>query len=152
MWKWLWIPALALGTALAADRTALSGSWQLVPAPSAEGPDKLKTGTLSITQKADSIQITENVTDAEGKQKKVEIACSTMGKECKVNDAQLTLYYNGPMLVMIESRRGGDNVIKKRLKASEDGKTLNLEVMHIAPAAAAENYSFIRQAAPAASQ
>ena len=152
MWKWLWIGALTLGTATAADRSALQGTWNLDPAHSQGSDEKLKAETVSITQKPRSIHIIEDVTDSDGKQTRVEIDCNTVGKECKANDAQLTLYYNGPMLVLIETRHGGDNVIKKRWKASDDGKTLSLEVMHIVPAGTAETYSFSRQANATMSQ
>ncbi len=150
MWKWFCIPALALGTAAAADRAALSGTWQLDAAHSQES--RLKAGRLSIAQKDGSIQIGEEMTDPDGRQKKEEIDCNTMGKDCKVNDAQMTLYYNGPRLVIIETRHGGDNVLKRRLEPSDDGKSLVMEILHIAPAAAAEHYTFIRQPATTASQ
>jgi hypothetical protein len=150
MWKWFCIPAVLLGTAVAADRADLSGAWQLDAAHSQDG--KLKAGTLSITQKEGSIQITQALTDPDGRQTKAEIACNTMGKQCKVSDAQMSLYYNGPRLIIIETRHGGDNVVKKRLEPSDDGKSLTLEVLHIAPTAAAEHYTFTRQPATTASQ
>ncbi len=136
---------MALGTAAAADRAALQGTWRLDPRHGQEA-DKLKAETLSIAQKGDEdLQITDAITDTDGKLKKTEFGCNTKGRECKVQDGQVTLYYNGPMLVMIETRRGGDVVIKKLLKPSDDGSTLNMEIMRLVPPGAAENFTFSRQ-------
>ncbi len=145
MWRWIAVPILAAGFATGADRTALSGNWQLDAAHSHFGHDKLKSETLSINQKDDSIQMTENLTDPDGKATKLAIDCNTMGKECKTNDEQVTMYYNGDRLIMIEMRHGNSNVIKRRLKPSDDGKSLSMEVMHIAPPGENETFVFTKQ-------
>ena len=55
-------------------------------------------------------------------------------------------YYNGPLLVETDMF-GHDNarVIKKRLKMGADGKTMEVEVMHIIHAAPAERWVFAKQ-------
>jgi hypothetical protein len=66
--------------------------------------------------------------------------------ECKLKAQSVTLYYSGPRLVMMETRHNNQWVIKKRLQPSDDGKTLNLEVIDIVPQGRkSENYSFMRQ-------
>ncbi len=143
MWKILCLSAAALSCVVlpsgvaAADRPELAGTWQLDATHSQIGDPKLKDMTWSITQKDDSIVIAQAVTDTGGKEKKCDIQCGTEGAECKIKEwgqpTQVTLYYNGPALVMLEQSHGTDFVTKKRLLTSADGKTLTVEVQHIAP-------------------
>jgi hypothetical protein len=137
-----------LFTAWAADRPNINGKWVLDAAHSESG--KLKSETLSINQKEDAVQISDEMTESGGKPVKVDISCSTEGQECKVNDsgqaAKVSFWYNGPMLVMMEQRHGNDFVTKKRFKPSEDGKTLSMEIVYIAPPGhKPENYTFTKQ-------
>ncbi len=146
MRKWICVSAVALGMAAAADRPDLTGKWLLDTAHSQPGQEPPKAETLSIVQKEDSIQISDDLTEADGKEKKLDIACNTVGKECKTKEEQVSFYFNGPRLIMIEMRHGNDVVIKKRLQSSGDGKTLNVEVVHIAPPGGKnETYTFTRQ-------
>jgi hypothetical protein len=126
-----WVLACS-AVATATGRPELSGTWQH------------KSETMEIQQKEDSIQITYGTTDPDSKEKKLEIRCNTAGKECKLKEEQVSLWYNSGMLVMMEMRRGNEVVIKKRLKPSEDGKTLNVEVIHITPPGESENVAFTR--------
>jgi hypothetical protein len=139
------LAAFALAAA-AADRPDFNGTWSLDASRSQFGEDKLKSATLEIRQTGDSIQIVEALTDPDGKERKLDIQCNTLGKECKTKDEQVSIWYNGPMLVLMETRRGNEVVLKRRLKRSDDGKTLSVEVMHIAPPGAKnEVYAFNRQ-------
>jgi hypothetical protein len=65
------------------------------------------------------------------------IHCGTEGQSCKVNEngqsTQVSMYYNEDRLVMLEQWHGTDYVTKKRITTSPDGKTLTVEVMHVAP-------------------
>jgi hypothetical protein len=121
--------------AFAADRPVLNGTWQLDPSQSQFGDNKLKGETWLITQKDGSVVIAETVTDSGGKERKVNIECGTEGQNCQVKEngqaTQVSMYYNGDALVMLEQWHGNDNVTKKRIRT--DGKTLTVEVMHIAP-------------------
>jgi hypothetical protein len=71
--------------------------------------------------------------------------CS-LGKECEVKDAgrkvKVTLFFNGPKLVVLETR--GDEVVKKRFGAVETGDTLELEVIPVAPDGKTETVHFKR--------
>ena len=61
------------------------------------------------------------------------------------------MWHNGPMLVLMETR--GNAVIKKRLKLSDDGQTLSLEVIHIAPKEdKGESFTFVIQPETAAAK
>jgi len=141
---------LAAATVWAADdRPDLNGVW-LLQATDSKG----RAETMSIDQKPDSIDIARSITNG-AKQLKVDVSCSTNGEECKVKEngqlTQVSLYYNGPMLVMIEQRHGNDFVTKKRLKVSPDGKTLEIELVTISPPGrATENLVYTRQEQSAA--
>ena len=148
MWKYCCLAALAGACALAADRPDLTGTWHLDTEHS-QVAESHKAETWSITQKPESIEIVQAFTDSGGKERKIQIHCSTMGQECKVDEAgqptQVTMYYNGPVLVMLEQWHGTNFVTKKRLKTSDDGKTLVVEVNHIAPPRKDENWTFLKQ-------
>ena len=125
---------LGVSAAWAADRPDLNGKWQLDPAHSQLNESKLKSRILSIHQTDGSIAITDEITDTSGKTRKLEFQCATDGQDCKVphESTTVSMYYNGPRLVLLESR-GSDNVVKSRLTTGQDGKTLQMEILHIAP-------------------
>jgi hypothetical protein len=128
----------------AADRPAVSGNWVM----DAAHAGKVKITALAIRQASDSVQISE-ASGPEGKSKKVELECGDSGQQCKIKEAgeQVSFWYDGAALVMMEMRHNNDVVIKTMLKPSEDGKTLQMEVVHIAPAGQKdESYTLTRQA------
>lgn len=145
------IAAATLSVSLAQDRPDLNGTWQL------QSTDpRVKSETLAITQKPDSIDIVRT-TDTGSRQIKDDITCNTDGQECKVKEngqaTQISMYYNGAMLVMIEQRHGNDFVTKRRLKLSPDGKSLQMEVMTInPPGKPTENLVYTRQGTQSASK
>jgi hypothetical protein len=143
MYKWIGFLALGLCAAMAAERPDLNGVWQL-NTNSLAAESKLKSETMVIHQSEDTVQISDDRTGKNGKEIKNEIDCNTMGQECKLKNTQVSLYYNGSVLVLVETQR--ENVIKKRLTESEDGKTLSVEVIHIAPPnQKTENLTFTKQ-------
>jgi hypothetical protein len=76
-----------------------------------------------------SIHITQT---ENGKPKKTELQCTTDGKECKFpGDRRDSFWFNGSMLVDMETKN--TNVIRYRMKISDDGKTLTVEVTPIVP-------------------
>lgn len=135
---------IAAGAAWTADRPDLSGTWQLDPVHDS----KVKSKILSIQQTGDGVQITESTTASGGKEKKVDLACTVDGQQCKVKDggnAQVSFWYSGPALVMMEMRHGTDVVIKTQWQPAEDGKTLNVQVTHISPPGQNESYTYKKQ-------
>jgi len=134
--------------AWAADRPDVNGKWVLDATHGESG--KVKSETLAINQKDDAVQISDDMTDTSGKELKVDVSCNTEGQECKVKQggepAKVSFWYNGPVLVMMEQRHGNDFVTKKRFKPSEDGKTLSMEVIYIAPPGhKPETFTFTKQ-------
>ena len=133
----LFLIAFAVGAAFAADRPELNGTWQL--SSSHEG--RLKFETLLIQQTPDGIRISESG----AKEKAVDIACSVDGRECKLKEGEISFWYNGPALVMMEMHHNRDVVTKTRLALSEDGKSLNLELIQVSPPGSSSTYTFKKQ-------
>ena len=136
MRKLLLLCSLAIGAVCAQDRPDLNGVWRLDPAHSTFSDLKLKAQTLSIHQEDEAIKIADAATEDNGKERKFEYECNTNGKECalKVNGQpfKVSAYYNGAVLVLIEQRKGNDSTTRKRMKTSEDGKTLTIEIANLA--------------------
>jgi hypothetical protein len=137
-----------LFAAWAADRPDVNGKWVLDATHSESG--KVKSETLSINQKDDAVQISDEMTETNGKAVKVDVSCNTEGQECKVKEngqsTQVSFWYNGPVLVMMEQRHGNDFVTQKKLKPSDDGKSLSMQVVYIAPPGhKPETYTFTKQ-------
>jgi hypothetical protein len=120
------VSALSL---VAQDRPNLSGTWLFDTAKSELHTEKVAGATWVINEDDRSIQITEN----EEGSKKVELKCTTDGKDCKVtgDKATASFWYNGPMLVEMETK--GEHVTRYRMKLSEDGKTLTVDTTSIVP-------------------
>jgi hypothetical protein len=111
------------------ERPSFSGTWQFDASKSELHLSKISSATWVIEEGDNSIHIsqTEN-----GKPKKTELQCSTDGKECKFpGDRRDSFWYNGAMLVDMETKN--TNVIRYRMKVSDDGKTLTVEVNQIVP-------------------
>jgi hypothetical protein len=97
--------------------------------------NKLSGLTMQISEKDGKLKIEENETLADGKERKVTYACTTDGKECEVPEtkAKASFWYNGSMLVSMETQHNGD-VLRHRLKLSPDSKQLTIEVSSLVPA------------------
>lgn len=146
MRNYIFLSIFAL-TAIAADHPSLGGTWTLDPSHSDTAESKIKSETLSISQQPEAIQLTETITAANGKVITSEIACNTAGETCKIKDhgqAEVSFWYNGGMLVMSEMRHSNDWVVKRRLKPSDDGRALTIEVIHLAPTQKTETLTFTR--------
>ena len=123
----IWLVALPL--AFAGEHADLNGVWK----NAGNGEN------LSIHQKENEVEIAESGKEA------TEIRCNTTGQACKIKGGEVTFWYNGDTLVMMETTHGNARVIKKRLKVSEDGKNLEEEIVHISPAGSTEKVSLERQ-------
>ena len=111
------------------ERPSFSGTWQFDASKSELRSSKISSATWVIEEGDNSIHIsqTEN-----GKPKKTELQCTTDGKECKFpGDRRDSFWFNGSMLVDMETKN--NNVIRYRMKISDDGKTLTVEVTPIVP-------------------
>jgi hypothetical protein len=114
----------------AQDHPNLAGTWQLDASKSEQYSTKIASATWVIEEGDNTIHITET---EGGNTKKLELKCSTDGKDCDVagGKAKASFWYNGPMLVEMETR--GDHVNRYRMKLSGDAKTLTVELNSIVP-------------------
>src|SRR5262252_7454595 len=117
------------------QRPDLSGKWRIEVSKSeihSRVPSEL---TWQIEQKEDAIHLTQQTSTGK---KPDEFQCNTDGKDCKAKEeghpATVSFYYNGPVLVELESEGNNDTVTKKRMQVSPDGSTLTVEIIHILPA------------------
>ncbi|HTP90017.1 MAG TPA: hypothetical protein VMJ34_23890 [Bryobacteraceae bacterium] len=121
-----------------ADRASLPGKWQFDPSKS----DGSNASTLSIEIKED--ESLHYVLQAENGET-AEFQCTTDGQECNMTDAghkaKVSLWFNGPSLVIMETR--GGNVIKRRLTVT--GSTLGMEVIPIVPPGKTDKLTFNKQ-------
>ena len=71
-----------------------------------------------------------------------------MGKECGVKDAgrraKVSMYFNGPKLVEMETGAKGTPVVKRRFSIAADGDTMDLETIPLVPAGPTETTHFKR--------
>lgn len=118
------------------SRPDLTGKWQLDAAKSDMQLNKLSGLTMVISEKDGKININEDETLADGKERKVTYECTTDGKDCEVpaTKAKASFWYNGPMLVSMETQHNGSSVLRERLKLSSDSKQLTLEISSLVPA------------------
>jgi hypothetical protein len=126
------------------DRPNLSGTWQFDGSKSELHTVKVSGATWVINEDDSTIQITES---EDGASKKIQLKCTTDGKECKVTGDKGTasFWYNGPMLVEMENK--GDHVMRYRMKLSEDGKTLTVDTTSIVPQSAQDDVLVFRKQA-----
>jgi len=113
----------------------LTGTWQLDAAKSEMPVNKLAGLTMLISEKDGKININEDEKLADGKERKITYTCTTDGRECEVPEtkAKASFWYNGPMLVRMETQHNGSNVTRERLKLSPDLKSLNVEISSLVP-------------------
>jgi hypothetical protein len=113
---------------LLADDSAhpnFTGNW-LLDAAKSEVHTKAPASAWDIRQTDDTISISEQL---QGKTESM--TCEISTKACKTKVVETDLLGHGK-----------DRVVKKRLKLAADGKTLEIEVMHITPVAPAEKWVF----------
>lgn len=113
----------------------LSGKWQLDASKSDMQLSRLSDLIMVISEKDGKINIDEDQKLADGKERKIAYVCTTDGKECDVTGAKAkaSFWYNGPMLVAMETQRNGGSVIRQKLKLSQDSKQLTVEISSLVP-------------------
>jgi hypothetical protein len=124
---------------LAQDHPNFSGDWKLDTAKSQGSEAKAKE--LAIKQDGDTISVT---TEEDGRA--LEFKCATNGQNCKRKGepGEVSVYYNGPVLVELDMDHNGDHVIKKRLRLANDGKSMEMELMRVSPPGPSEKLVFAK--------
>src|SRR5580698_4499567 len=110
------------------QRPDLNGNWRLEPAQ-CELHSHVPQFTWQIEQSDNAIHLIQRLGD---KSSVDEVRCGTDGKDCKIKDeghpAVISFYYNGPVLVELESQGSNrDTITKKRMTVSPDGSRLTVE-------------------------
>ncbi|MEQ1946946.1 MAG: hypothetical protein ABL995_07145 [Bryobacteraceae bacterium] len=107
----------------AASRAKLKGVW--------EGENNGIPSRWTLQDKGDTFHLVYQERD----QKLLDFECSTLGKECSTKvdgkGAKMTLYYNGPLLVVMESK--GAEVAKRRFGVDASGDQLSVDWMPLVP-------------------
>lgn len=116
-------------------RPDLNGKWLLDASKSDMQLTRLSDLTLVISEKNGKINIREDEKLSDGKERKISYDCTTDGKECVVGGekAKASFWYNGPILVSMETERNGAAVTRQRMKLSQDLKELTLEISSLVP-------------------
>jgi hypothetical protein len=117
-----------------ADRPNLTGAWQWNPDKSELPSAKLAGLTWVIDQKETTFHLSETERHPDGKEIKRDVDCTTDGKECAIHTkgepTSVSFWYNGPALVEMVSRgHNRETVVKKRIRLSDDGKLMNVELI-----------------------
>ncbi len=125
------------GYAVAQDDTKpdLTGTWQLDAAKSEMRLSRFSGLKMVIAEKDGKININEDEILGGGKERKVVYDCTTDGKDCMVKStgAKASFWYNGPMLVNMETEKKGD-VFRYRMSLSPNAKELTVEISSLVPA------------------
>ena len=118
----------------AADRAKLGGTWNL------DGAAAKTAWTLQGTDTGIHVIYTR------GTDKVADFECTTSGKECATkidgHAVKVSIYFNGPRLVMLETR--GDNVVKLRFGLAAEPGEMEVETMPISPSGKDETQRFKR--------
>jgi len=130
---------LLFGAAIvyAADTTpGIAGNWKLDAAKS-DLDSTNKDFSLLIEKNDQTVHIKET-RGPNAPEDVSEFTCDTMGRECAMRDgkekATVSVYYNGPMLVVLKTHgRKGSVVEKQRFSLPDAANTLLLELMPIEP-------------------
>lgn len=140
----LFVTGLACLFAQNGTHPNFSGKWHF-DATKSELHTKLDISDRAIKQDDETIAIDEEV-----KGQTVSMKCGTEGTSCKAKldgeNGEVMFYYNGDMLVETDFLgHDKDRVVKKRLKLASDGKTMEIEVLHVNPVGPAEKWVFEKQ-------
>ena len=134
---------LLAGAAVADDdasRAKLIGSWQSLDS----------TQVWSFQQKGGPDEVI-HVTNIAGPKTTMEFDCDSFGHDCtiKINGhtAKVSLYYNGPKLIQMETR--GSTILKRVFLVTGEGDTMDMVQDTIAPNPKTETVHFKRVAATA---
>ena len=117
------------------ERPNLTGVWRLDPSKCEIHSHVAPELTWQIEQSDNEIHLIRRLGDNKNAG---EWRCGTDGKDCKVKDeghsAVVSYYYNGQVLVELESEGSNrDTITKKRISVSKDGSLITVDVIHVLP-------------------
>jgi hypothetical protein len=114
------------------DRGKLMGSWQTDQDGS----------SWTFTAEGASLRVTQT----EGGSKIAEFACNVDGKACETKisgkKVAVTMWFNGPKLVLLETK--GSDVMERKFAPDAKGDGMQVEVVPMVPAGKTETLTFKR--------
>jgi hypothetical protein len=120
------------------DRGKLMGSWQMEAAAT-------DAAGWSFSPQGDSVKVTE----VESGNTVADFVCGTDGTPCNVKisgkKASVSLWYNGPKLVVLEQR--GSETVERKFMVATVGDQMQVEVLQMGPGGKNETLKFKRSAA-----
>ena len=115
------------------QRPDFNGRWQLEPSHCvlhSRIPSQL---IWQIEQRDDAIRLIQRYGDT----KVEDLHCVTDGKDCKLTGPTggglVSFFYNGPVLVELETEGNQVSVIERRMSLSKRGKRLSVDVRYVVP-------------------
>lgn len=129
----LFASALPFSVSAGTDDVSYAGTWQMED----------KSSEMVVEQTGDDVHVTEQ----RGGKILSEYTCKSNGRDCSLKEegkkATVSVYFNGSK--MIEIRTRGNVVLKRRFGLKNDGKTLEVELMPIAPPGKTETFLYAKQ-------
>lgn len=126
--------ALPATLCLAADAPDLNGHWQIDSNQSKNLSEH--TLSLDLAQSGDQLTFSRTYQDHDGKEVIAKFSCQVGGSACEFMDnghkAKISLWYNGPELVILKTDGDKrDSTVEWHLQSTDSGKTLrvNREIM-----------------------
>ena len=114
------------------------GSWQTEPAAA-------EAAQWSFTAQGDSVKVTEMASGS----MVADFVCGTDGTPCNVKiagkKASVSLWYNGPKLVVLEQR--GSETVERKFAIAAVADQMDVEVLQMAPGGKSETLKFKRSTA-----
>ena len=133
------LASVASARAQTSLKPKFTGVWNLTLDKSELKSAKLAALTLNIDHPEKAlIHVVETAKAEGGQEKRREYTCSTMGRECNIDQesqaATMSIYYDGPKLVMMERiGKESNTVIKRIYQLSEDASTLTVQWIQLVP-------------------
>jgi hypothetical protein len=133
------LASVASARAQTSLKPKFTGVWNLALDKSELKSAKLAALTLNIDHPEKAvIHVVETAKVESGQEKRREYTCSTMGRECNIDQesqpATMSIYYDGPKLVMMERIGKDSNTVLKRVyELSEDASTLTVQSIQLVP-------------------
>jgi len=111
----------------------LSGTWR------ASGDSRIRE--LTISPAGDALHVSESRNDGNS-----EWTCGTSGQQCDLQGGRkgtVSAWYNGPILVVMETR--GGSVRKERVQLSSDKSAMTVELIPVVPPGKSEKVELKKQ-------
>jgi hypothetical protein len=137
--------AFATATTLSAAGSDFTGHWQIDQSKSKPGPER--TASVEIEQQGDTVAFVRQYQDHDGKSATARFKCAVGSSTCDFDEnghkAKVSLWYNGPELVILKTDgEKHDSTVEWHMKLGDDGKTLNINREIVMPSEEKESLVF----------